>query len=66
MIAVNTPYIVSSRVSSIQVEIMEKGPVEAAFTVYRDFNYYKSGKCNGNSMLQDSINCILNINNFLI
>jgi cathepsin B len=38
-----TSYGVSSDVSQIQTEIMTNGPVEAAFTVYADFESYKSG-----------------------
>nr|QOV03101.1 cathepsin B7 [Mahanarva fimbriolata] len=38
-----SPYRISSSVASIQAEIMENGPVEAAFTVYADFNYYNRG-----------------------
>ncbi|CAO4377052.1 unnamed protein product [Caenorhabditis nigoni] len=30
-------------VAAIQTEIMTNGPVEAAFTVYDDFNHYRSG-----------------------
>ena len=36
-------YIVPSKVSAIQSEIMNYGPVEAAFRVYSDFPTYKSG-----------------------
>ena len=36
-------YSVPSNVQKIQTEIMEHGPVEAAFTVYNDFLTYKSG-----------------------
>jgi cathepsin B len=36
-------YGVSSRAEDIKNEIMNKGPVEAAFTVYEDFLAYKSG-----------------------
>merc|ERR1712093_308559 len=36
-------YSISSSVEDIQTEIMTKGPVEAAFTVYADFLAYRSG-----------------------
>jgi len=36
-------YAVSSSVTAIQTEIMNNGPVEAAFQVYSDFPNYKSG-----------------------
>ena len=36
-------YQVSSSEQAIQTEIMNNGPVEAAFTVYMDFMSYKSG-----------------------
>lgn len=36
-------YSVPSNVEKIQTEIMNHGPVEAAFTVYNDFLTYKSG-----------------------
>jgi len=38
-----TSYSVSPDVSQIQQEIMTNGPVEAQFTVYADFESYKSG-----------------------
>ena len=40
----NSAYSVSSKVDQIQTEIMKKGPVEGAFTVYADFPTYKSGR----------------------
>lgn len=36
-------YSISSQVEQIQTEIMNNGPVEAAFTVYTDLLQYKSG-----------------------
>lgn len=36
-------YSIARNVSQIATEIMTNGPVEAAFTVYTDFNTYKSG-----------------------
>ena len=36
-------YGVSSSVEKIQTEIMNNGPVEAAFDVYSDFLHYKEG-----------------------
>lgn len=36
-------YSVSSNVNQIQVEILQNGPVEGAFTVYEDLLHYKSG-----------------------
>ena len=36
-------YAVGRSVEDIQTEIMTKGPVEGAFTVYADFPSYKSG-----------------------
>ena len=36
-------YSVSSSVEKIQTEIMNNGPVEAAFDVYSDFLHYKEG-----------------------
>lgn len=36
-------YAVRARVQDIQQEIIDHGPVEAAFTVYEDFEQYKSG-----------------------
>ncbi|CAB3397527.1 unnamed protein product [Caenorhabditis bovis] len=36
-------YAVPKKVAAIQTEIMNHGPVEAAFTVYEDFYQYKSG-----------------------
>jgi len=38
-----TSYSVPSDETSIMTEIMDNGPVEAAFTVYADFESYKSG-----------------------
>lgn len=38
-----TSYSVSSNVADIQTEIMTYGPVEGAFSVYADFESYKSG-----------------------
>ena len=38
-----TAYTVSSNPDEIAREIMDHGPVEAAFTVYSDFPNYKSG-----------------------
>jgi len=38
-----TSYSISSKVTSIQTEIMTNGPVEGAFTVFEDFLAYKSG-----------------------
>jgi cathepsin B len=38
-----TSYSVGSTVDQIQTEIMTNGPVEAAFTVYADFESYKGG-----------------------
>jgi len=38
-----TAYTVTSDPTQIQTEIMTNGPVEAAFTVYADFESYKSG-----------------------
>jgi len=38
-----TAYAVSSKIEQIQTEIFTNGPVEAAFTVYADFNNYQSG-----------------------
>ena len=37
-------YSVRSNVEEIQTEIMKYGPVEAAFSVYKDFITYKSGQ----------------------
>jgi cathepsin B len=34
---------ISSKVEAIQTEIMTRGPIECAFTVYNDFLTYKSG-----------------------
>lgn len=39
----NSSYSVSSDPTQIQMEIMTNGPVEAAFTVYADFESYKGG-----------------------
>ncbi len=39
-----TAYTVMSAPEQIQAEIINHGPVEAAFTVYSDFPSYKSGK----------------------
>jgi cathepsin B len=39
----SSSYSVSSSVEEIQKEIMQNGPVEAAYTVYADFPTYKSG-----------------------
>lgn len=39
----STAYTVSSNAYEIAREIMDHGPVEAAFTVYSDFPNYKSG-----------------------
>jgi cathepsin B len=39
----NSSYSVSSDPAQIQQEIMTRGPVEAAFSVYADFESYKSG-----------------------
>lgn len=36
-------YSVSSKEDQIKAELMNHGPVEAAFTVYSDFLQYKSG-----------------------
>jgi len=38
-----TAYSIASKVEQIQTEIYTNGPVEAAFTVYADFNNYQSG-----------------------
>lgn len=40
---VSSAYSVPSNVQKIQTEIMTKGPVEVAFTVYSDFLTYKTG-----------------------
>lgn len=46
-----TAYTVSSNPYEIAREILDHGPVEAAFTVYSDFPNYKSG-LNMNSFLK--------------
>jgi len=38
-----TSYSIAADVTQIQTEIMTNGPVEVAFTVYADFESYKSG-----------------------
>lgn len=44
LIGVST-YSVKSKEDQIKAELMNHGPVEAAFTVYNDFLQYKSGQC---------------------
>ena len=44
-------YSIKRDVNQIQLELINNGPVEAAFTVFEDFPNYKSGGCNVNRIL---------------
>lgn len=39
----NRPFSLLENVTRIQLEILNNGPVEAAFDVYSDFIYYEKG-----------------------
>lgn len=44
MFLVNTVYSLSNSEEDIMNDLYKNGPVQAAFYVYTDFMYYKSGK----------------------